>query len=339
MFTGLLSRESHPWLADHAVFGAVLLSGATFLELALHAGGEMGCPVVRELVLEAPLVLADGARVRVQVSVGEAGEGGARSVEVHSHTGEDDGEDGWVRHASGSLAPGGIDGSGAGGALDERAAELGGVWPPAGAVAVSIDDLYERLGDVGLEYGPAFQRLRSVWQRGDEVFAEVELSDEQAAQAASYGVHPTLLDSALQASEWMSLVVESGIHGERGVRLPCSVSGVRLDALGASRLRVGLALTGEEELSLVAVDDRGGLVVSASSLRMREATAEQLDGVDRGLESLFCVEWVPVAADGGAVDVGAEGVLVDVESLTGVLERGEELPGVVVLDMRRAVRA
>ena len=37
LFTGRLSLESHPWLADHAVMGTVLLPGTAFLELALHA--------------------------------------------------------------------------------------------------------------------------------------------------------------------------------------------------------------------------------------------------------------------------------------------------------------
>ena len=42
LFTGRLSLESYPWLADHAVMGTVLLPGTAFLELALHAGGRSG---------------------------------------------------------------------------------------------------------------------------------------------------------------------------------------------------------------------------------------------------------------------------------------------------------
>src|SRR5207244_10305785 len=33
LFTGRLSLKSHPWLADHAVFEAVLLPGTAFVEL------------------------------------------------------------------------------------------------------------------------------------------------------------------------------------------------------------------------------------------------------------------------------------------------------------------
>ncbi|KJS52279.1 polyketide synthase, partial [Streptomyces rubellomurinus subsp. indigoferus] len=58
LFTGRLSARTHPWLADHAVGGAVLLPGTAFVELAVRAGDEVGCDRVDELTLEAPLVLA-----------------------------------------------------------------------------------------------------------------------------------------------------------------------------------------------------------------------------------------------------------------------------------------
>ncbi|WP_442973923.1 hypothetical protein, partial [Saccharothrix sp. ST-888] len=37
-----LSLDSHPWLADHAVMGTVLLPGTAFVELALRAGDQAG---------------------------------------------------------------------------------------------------------------------------------------------------------------------------------------------------------------------------------------------------------------------------------------------------------
>src|SRR5213079_1490351 len=38
IFTGQVSLNSHPWLADHAVNGDPLLPGTALLDLALHAG-------------------------------------------------------------------------------------------------------------------------------------------------------------------------------------------------------------------------------------------------------------------------------------------------------------
>ncbi|MFL6129875.1 MAG: type I polyketide synthase, partial [Mycobacteriales bacterium] len=65
LLTGRLSLGSQAWMQDHAVFGTVILPGAALVELALTAGRHTGCPVVDELVLEAPLVLAEDEAAQV----------------------------------------------------------------------------------------------------------------------------------------------------------------------------------------------------------------------------------------------------------------------------------
>ena len=264
VFTGRVSLESDPWLSDHAVSGVVLLAGTAFLELALHAGGMVGCPVVRELTLEVPLVLGERGGVQVQVVVGEAGEGGERTVGGSDPRPEDagggldgaldggvGGGGGWTRHASGALALEELDGVGPDGvgegrgALNARAEELAGSCLPPGAEMVGVDDAYERLVDMGVEYGPAFQGLRAAWRRGEEVFAEVVLDEQQAGEAANQGVYPALLDSALHASA-LALPGE-GVSGDgkggASVRLPFVWGGVRLGTRG--RLVIaGLRLAG-----------------------------------------------------------------------------------------------
>ncbi|MEU7137806.1 type I polyketide synthase, partial [Streptomyces sp. NPDC046261] len=69
LFTGRLSVQSHPWLADHVVMGSVLVPGTALLELAIRAGDETGCHAVEELTLAAPLVLPEQGGVQVQVWV------------------------------------------------------------------------------------------------------------------------------------------------------------------------------------------------------------------------------------------------------------------------------
>ena len=43
LFTGRLSLRTQPWLADHTVMGGVLVPGTALVELALYAGGQVGC--------------------------------------------------------------------------------------------------------------------------------------------------------------------------------------------------------------------------------------------------------------------------------------------------------
>ncbi len=318
LFTGCLSLQSHAWLADHAVMGVVLLPGTAFVELALHAGRQVGCELVRELVLEAPLVLGEGEQVQLQLTVGEPDEAGGRPVEVYSRVaGRLDVEvagEVWTRNASGVLAPGssgslngsarsgsgggrvGSNGtlSGSDGASDGTGGGLlGEPYPPVGAVEVPLGDLYERLAAGGLDYGPTFQCLRAVWRRGEELFAEVLLSEEQQAQADLFCLHPALLDAALHAL-LASPLGEPGEEAE-GPRLPFSWSEVSVSAAGASLLRVRLSPTGDGGVALRAVDGAGAGVLSAQSLVTRPVSAGQLGVVRDARGQVLGIDWVPVS--------------------------------------------
>jgi polyketide synthase 12 len=304
VFTGRLSLQEHPWLADHVVLGRVLLPGTAFLELALHAGARLGCDLVRELVLQAPLVLAEDD-VQLQVAVGGPDELGARSLSIYSRphdaSSDDEPSEGqWVCHAVGSLALVGD---------DEEATQTVGfsenedAWPPLGAESVPVSDAYEAMAGIGLDYGPAFQGLVGAWRRDGEMFAEASLVDGERDRAASFGLHPALLDAVLHAlaldhaadSESASDSEGStgGASGSDGVRLPFSWSDVRLMGSGASVLRARLRSVGESTVSLVLCDERGRLVASVGSLVTRHASAADIAGSDPGgREAMFGVEWV-----------------------------------------------
>nr|WP_308190802.1 SDR family NAD(P)-dependent oxidoreductase [Streptomyces sp. HPF1205] len=295
LFTSRLSARTHPWIADHAVMGAVLLPGTAFVELAVHAGDQAGCDTVEELTLEAPLVLPERGAVRVQVRVGAADQAGRRTLEIHScrEAEEDAVTDGagitgetWTRHAGGVLA--------AGWAATPRGADLT-AWPPPGATAVPVDGLYEGLADRGYGYGPSFQGLKAVWRRGTEVFAEVALPEDQHSAAAGFGLHPALLDAALHT---IGLGERTGlVDGPAGrALLPFSWTGFTLLASGAGALRVRLTPAGPDAVTVDVADATGAPVATAEALTLREISPELLDAAPGGADrSLYRMEWVPAA--------------------------------------------
>ncbi|WP_345054118.1 SDR family NAD(P)-dependent oxidoreductase [Streptomyces rameus] len=288
LLTGRLSLRTHPWLAEHAVAGVTLLPGTAFVELALRAGDTVGCDRVEELTLEAPLVLPEDGAVSVQVSVGGPDESGRRALSVYSQT--DGGP--WTRHAVGALTSGG------GSAVW---ADAGAAWPPADAEAVDVDGLYERFARNGFGYGPTFQGLRAVWRRGEEVFAEVRLPEDQRSEAGDLGVHPALLDAALHAMAFGGFVRLPGSvapGGDTGrVRLPFAWNGVALHAQGASALRVRLAPAGPDAVTVTAVDESGRSVLSVDSLVTRAISREQLSRAHGTFhESLFRLDWTAVVS-------------------------------------------
>jgi polyketide synthase 12 len=305
LFTGRLSLEAHPWLADHAVMQTVLLPGAAFLELALHAGRQVGCETVQELVLEKQLALGEHDTRALQLTVGEPDEDGRRPIDIYSCAdASDDGdlaERAWTRHAGGVLAPSGALANGRARALDQRVDLLAQeAWPPVGAEAVDIEGFYDRLAERGFEYGPVFQGLEAMWRRGEEIFAEVALSEDQRERALSFGLHPALLDAALHAGLGSLAGGEHDAHSSRGeaaVSLPFSFGEVELHASGASALRVSLSVTGSDMLALTVADGTGRLVASIDSLIVREVPTGQLGGA-RGVhdDSLLCLSWTSIPA-------------------------------------------
>ncbi|WP_175411178.1 type I polyketide synthase, partial [Streptomyces sp. TRM64462] len=289
--TSRLSLATHPWLADHTVSGVVVVPGAALVELAVRAGDETGCGTVDELVVEAPLVLPAQGAVQLRIGVGAPDATGRRPLTVHSRPEDAAHDEAWTRHASGFLAE-----SAAGPAAGSGYA---GAWPPAGAEPVDLADFhaefYAGRDAAGVGYGPVFQALRKVWRRGDEVFAEVALDEAESGAAERFGLHPALLDAALQASTFCP-DPDGGPDGEaEGVRLPFAWNGVSLYATGASALRVRAVPSGSG-VSLDLMDAAGAPLATVASMVTRAVPAEQLTGGGDPLrDALWQVDWVPSA--------------------------------------------
>ncbi|HEY8978061.1 MAG TPA: type I polyketide synthase, partial [Streptomyces sp.] len=284
LFTGRLSLDHFPWLADHAVDGTVLLPGTGFVESALHAGRRVGCAALEELTLEVPLVLPEHGGVQVRLTVSAADGEGRRTFVVFSRPESAPEDEAWSRHASGVLAV----------AAPEPVRDTAALWPPQGARPVDVDDLYGVLAASGHGYGPAFRGVRAAWLRGAEVFADIALDD---VDSAGFGVHPALLDAALHG---MRLGDHFGGSADGGARLPFAWRGVSLWAAGASRLRVRIAPAGEgdDAVSVFVTDTTGEPVASVEALVTRPVGAAVRQG-DR--DALFRLDWslaVPITALG-----------------------------------------
>ncbi|MEU9250410.1 type I polyketide synthase [Streptomyces sp. NPDC048270] len=327
VFTSRLSLRSHPWLADHRVGGVVLVAGTGLVELAVRAGDEVGCGVLEELVIEAPLVVPEQGGVRVLVAVGGAGANGSRTVDVYSQREDaiDDGPDTWARHATGTLSA--TAQAGAGGTGFDFTA-----WPPAGAQPVEVGDFYAGLVESGYGYGPAFQGLHTVWRRGEELFAEAALPEEHHKEAARYGLHPALLDAALHTGMFGAGTGTTGEEPGRPV-LPFAWNGLRLHAAGATALRVRMAPGGPGAVSLTAADEAGGLVVTLDSLVSRPVSAEQLETAADTVtaNSLFQVQWTELPAVQGAEPAPSR-VAVSTDADVAALAEGGQAPAVALLE-------
>ncbi|MGW1958625.1 acyltransferase domain-containing protein, partial [Streptomyces sp. NPDC001920] len=370
LFTGSVSMDRFPWLGDHRVFGSVLLPGAAFTEAALHVARHIGAAGVEELTLHAPLVLAEREAADLQVitnRVDDAGEGpgdgagdGARyGITIRSRStvpATDGGADAgagteWTVHATGFLTA----------AEPPEPAGRPGVWPPAGAQPVGLDDFYERLGDMGVGYGDAFRGVRAAWRKGDELFAELAGVPEPDgssggsggdARSKGFGVHPALLDAALQ----LVFLRPSESDAAMGVVLPFSWSSVSLHSVGAraERFLARVSPGPNDGVRVELADERGRPVASIGSLTVRPVTAAQLERAAGGPQRLFHVTWQALrtpsdesvaplgpwallepaddngAGDGDGGGRGLIGRYGDLSALGAAVDAGKRVPALVV---------
>ncbi|MFE7777923.1 SDR family NAD(P)-dependent oxidoreductase [Streptomyces sp. NPDC057445] len=285
VYTAHLGADTRPWLAEHALMGTVLLPGAALMDLALWAGREAGCGRLDELILQAPVVLPDNGAVELRLLVGEAGDDGRRTLTVHSREAGAAPGSPWHRHAEALVAP--VQGA-------EPPATGPAVWPPAAAVPAERgepDAFYEEFSARGYDYGPLFRGFGTGWNEDTAVHAEVALPPQAGDGTAGFGIHPALLDAALQAMSLGAFFPDDG-----RARMPFAVRGVRLYAEGADRLRVTISPLGEEAVRLRCTDDTGRPVLDIDELVVRTVSDEQLAVADaqgraRLNGSLYEVEW------------------------------------------------
>nr|BAC57030.1 protomycinolide IV synthase 3 [Micromonospora griseorubida] len=273
VFTGRLSRASVPWLADHALLGVSVLPGTAFVEMALWAGRRAGFGQLEELTLTTPLPLPEsGAQLLVRIDTVDGS--GDRTITFHSRVPGDDGSERWTKHAQGTLV------TPTGSARDQAE------WKYPDGPDLSVEEFYTRLAERGYHYGPVFRGLRGVRRAGEDVFAEVALPQE--ADGSRFGLHPALLDAAVQA---MGL---GGFFPDDGqIRVPFSVRGVRLHTTGVERLRVRVSRSAEDAVRVDCVDEQGRPVCEIDSLVVRAIDTDQLveDARTPVGELLYRVDW------------------------------------------------
>lgn len=174
VLTGRLSLTTHPWLADHRVQGTAIVPGTALIELAASLGA------TAQLTITEPVVVPDTGAITLQV-VSDGSD-----ITIFSRREDADSGDGpWTRHAAGTLDT-----------AEHRDAPQADPWPD-GLTEIDLTGVYERVAEHGYRYGPAFQGLRRLQRRDEELFAELEAPAELAESADGFAVHPALLDAVL----------------------------------------------------------------------------------------------------------------------------------------------
>ncbi len=183
-----LSVGQHGYLADHRIFGQIVLPATAYVEMALAAAADhFGQPYnsLTDLSLQdAMLLSADEARP-VQLIL-QPEEGDTAVFQLFSQT-KEAGTSNWQRHAQGAVQRAPVPASMQLESLANLQERL--------AADPDLDAYYGQMADLGVSYGPAFRGVQQLWRGDGEALGRIQLPAE--VSCAGYHVHPALLDACL----------------------------------------------------------------------------------------------------------------------------------------------
>jgi len=141
-----------------------------------------------------------------------------------------------------------------------------------GLAAASVPDvgqLYERLGEAGIDCGLALRGIRRLWRGADEAVALIE-ADHAERDGATYWIHPAVLDPCLRLG--MAL---PGTGDD--VRIPSALDRLLVyqrltPKVWSHARRAGTAPGGEERLDITLLSESGEQVAVLQGLRLTPAS-------------------------------------------------------------------
>ncbi|MUM17644.1 SDR family NAD(P)-dependent oxidoreductase [Mycobacterium sp. CBMA271] len=214
-----LAAANLPWLTDHTVLGSVVLPGAAYLDAAMSAVRQRtgrGHAGLDSVVFAVPLVVAEHDAPITRLAVDET----TKRFTIHGRSAH---TQLWTAHANGRL-------------VEANPGSLRIDVPTLSARdrVFESDDVYKGLAAVGLPYGPAFQRIRSVRISSAGCVAELTSPPSRMAYDGTalapelrHTVHPALADAALQCIAVL-LAARPELDVPPVAHVPASVDRVRL---------------------------------------------------------------------------------------------------------------
>jgi acyl transferase domain-containing protein/NADPH:quinone reductase-like Zn-dependent oxidoreductase/short-subunit dehydrogenase len=287
-----LDLERSSYLADHAVQGNVMIAGASFVDMALQAAGQVfgaARHVLEQVELETALVVRRDAATTLQLVLTLDRPGLAT---LRFYTPAADGA-GFTLHASAKARVLQPAQEGAAEAIDPDAIK-------ARCQPVSREAHYSAAAARGIGFGAAFSGVEELWVGEDETLARVRLPSSADWPNGAFVVHPALLDGCWQA--FAAHVFANTAHDEHF--LPVGVATVErfgavprevlahariVSALGDDAARADIRVCGLE----------GTVLLETRGLTLKRLAAPAPD-LDRWLYELGWVERARLAAaDGG----------------------------------------
>ena len=301
VFEARISAGIPEFLRDHVVAGTVVVPGTAFIDIILSAARQTSDRTawsVRDLVLRAPLSLADDEERLLQCVMNPTADG----FDVEMFSAPVDGEtqrDAWTLHASATLVgetaatPASVD-------LDAIRAQC--------PDSLSSDALYERHAARGIAFGPSFRGVRSIQHGRTQVLAEIAAPADIAGQS-DHVVHPALLDACLQPL--LAVLPDDDAGSPPTLLLPRGYDSVTVfGAMPSGPVWSHASLRPSADAAsliadIVVTDRQGSVVARIDGFRIARTSAAALGVRSGAAGELYLTEWRPGATTTQVAPTGA----------------------------------
>lgn len=260
-----IHRPALHFLKDHQVGESIVFPGAGYIECMLAAAQKQSPNfplLVEQLRFEKPFIYTESQFPTLYTQLHE------QTIQISSA---------W----EGNRTP----------HMQGRIVEKGSYQPATFSKAAGfqllnpIDETYNELAKVGLNYGPAFQAIQEIFVNEKEVFAKMEVNENEIQ---GFLFHPSLMDGAFQSL----LVAAMGYH-EKQAFLPVEIGSLRLYApAGKTVFSYGkITQMDNKELTadLVLLNEDMTCIAELKGLICRKAAIHQ--GVNPAQEWVYKYTW------------------------------------------------
>lgn len=262
------------FLQNHIVMGQPVLPGVTYLEMARAAVDSAGNAVkngrsavqLNNVVWSTPVIVKDQP-VKVHTAIYRE-DNGTIGYEIYSHSQEG----GDIVHCTGNACfiPG----------TDIPRMDIGELLSQCDSDIINAARCYEAFRSMGIEYGSGHQGVETIYIGKDFVLARISLPDSVSGTIDQYYLHPSIMDSALQAA--IGLIPERGSSGYEETEpkepfLPFAVEKVEVISGCSEKMWSLIRLSGDgsmknkvQKIDVDLLDDTGMVCVRIKGFSTRQ---------------------------------------------------------------------
>lgn len=300
-FESQLGVASPAFLSDHRIFGLPLFPATAFIELAQAAAREAldaATVELRNIAFREALRLPDADRATIQTLL-SPGSNGAQEFRVFSRVGTQSTERDaphWALHVSGEIVVT---------RQPPTSAESLETIRSRCIAATDLEQYYATMKEYGGDFGPRFRAIAAVRVGQHEALGELRLPVSEGATAASYRIHPALLDACFQLAP-AAIGVGGELGSNRDAYVPIGIAALRVYQHGLSEVFCHFSVPGNTvrgqsvvTCTLTLFDADGGIVAEVEQLSIRRVSRAALNTLVGNVplsDSVYQMVWQPTPA-------------------------------------------